>query len=121
MLDLKTYLDAVNAAHDDVQRIAHNIDELLKEGSDESKAEALGMRPALEEAESKHAEAVTMYELMQKANRPNDVARNFVPVSSTSISTELETQPGMMKRSAYDEMSHAERSKFIRAGGKIED
>ena len=122
MLDLKPYLDAVNSANDDVVRIAHEIDQLFTEGSDESKQQAVGMRSALEEAQTKQANAIAMYESMQKANRPNDIARNFVPVSQTDpAQAEGEQQPNLIKRSDYDAMSLVDRAKFVRAGGQIED
>jgi ElaB/YqjD/DUF883 family membrane-anchored ribosome-binding protein len=121
MLDLKPYLDAVNAANDDVQRVAHEIDALITEGTDESKEKALGMRSALEDAQAKHADAVAMYEAMQKANRPNDIAKNFVPVSQTNPAEAEGNQPTMIKRSEYDKLPLDDRAKFVRSGGKIED
>lgn len=122
MINLKTYLDAVNAAHDDAQQQAHIIDGLLKEGTEESKQMALGMRSALEEAQTRHADAVAMYELMQRACKPNEVAKNFVPVSLSAPSgVEAGSDAIIIKRSEYDAMLHSERYKFIRSGGKIED
>jgi hypothetical protein len=121
MLDLKPYFDAVNAANDDVQRIAHEIDALFTEGTDESKLKALALRPALDEAQTKHANAVSLYEAMQKANRPNDVARNFVPVSNTQLDQAEGNQPAVIKRQEYDGMSLVDRARFIRSGGTLQD
>lgn len=121
MLDLKPYMDAVNAADEQVQRVAHDIDTLFTEGTDESKAKALGLRSALEEAQTKHADALAMYESMQKANRPNDIAKNFVPVSQNNPAEAEGNQPTMIKRSEYDKLELVDRAKFIRSGGKIED
>lgn len=121
MLDLKPYYDAVNAAHEEIQRIAHEIDALFQEGTEESEAKALEMRPALEEAQNKHADAVSFYETMQKANRPNDVAKNFVPVSTTSIEEAEGSQPSVIKRQEYDGMSLVDRAQFIQSGGTLED
>lgn len=120
MLDLKPYFDAVNAAGDEVQRIANDLDTLFKEGTDESKVKALALRPALDEAQTKHAEAIALYETMQKANRPNDVAKNFIPVSATPAEAEG-NQPTVITRQAYERMSHVDRAKFIRSGGTLED
>lgn len=119
MLDLKPYFDAVNAAEADVQRVANDIDTLFRDGTDESKVKALALRPALEEAQSKHAEAVSLYEAMQIANRPNDVAKNFVPVSTSE--TAEGTQPSVIKREDYDRMSLVDRSNFIHSGGILKD
>lgn len=119
MLDLKPYYDAVNTAAAEVQNIANEIDGLFRDGTDESKVKALALRPALDEAQSKYAEAVDLYEAMQKTNRPNDVAKNFVPVS-TSETTEG-NQPSVIKREEYDRMSLVDRANFIRSGGTLKD
>lgn len=121
MLDLKPYYDAVNTANAEVQRVAGEIDALFREGSDESKAKALAMRPALDEAQSKLAEAEKFYESMQLANRPNDVLKNFVPVSNTTTDPAEGSQPSTIKRQAYDALSLVDRARFVKSGGKIED
>ena len=121
MLDLKPYFDAVNAAEADVQRIANELDELFREGTDESKTKALALRPALDEAQNKHAEAISLYEAMQMANRPNDVARNFVPVSTTTPDPAEDSQPTVIKRQEYDRLSLVDRDRFVHSGGAIED
>jgi hypothetical protein len=121
MLDLKPYFDAVNAAEEEVQRIANEIDALFIEGTDESKVKALELRPALDEAQAKHAEAVSLYESMQKANRPNDVAKNFIPISNTRPDEAEGSQPTVIKRQEYDQMDLVERARYIRSGGTLED
>jgi hypothetical protein len=119
MLDLKPYFDAVNMAEAEVQRIASELDVLFREGSEESKAKALEMKPILDQAQKAHAEAVELYQAMQQVNRPNDVAKNFVPVSNES-QTEG-SQPTVIKRQAYDGLSLVARANFIRSGGTVED
>lgn len=121
MLDLKPYYDAVNAADAKVQEIASEIDAYFREGSDESKVKALELRPALDEAQNKYAEAVSFYEAMQMANRPNDLAKNFVPVSNIPLEQPEGHQPTVIKRQEYDRMGLLERARFIRSGGKLED
>jgi ElaB/YqjD/DUF883 family membrane-anchored ribosome-binding protein len=121
MIDLKPYFDAVNTAEAEVQRVAAELDALFREGSDESKAKALELKPTLDAAQAKHAEAVALYEAMQKSNRPNDVAKNFIPVSKTTTDTAENSQPTMIKRSAYDALSLVDRAKFIKSGGRLED
>ncbi len=121
MLDLKPYFDAVNAAESEVQRIAGEIDALFREGTDESKVKALEMKPVLDAAIAKHDEAVALYEAMQKANRPNDVAKNFVPVSNTLPDQAENNQPAVIKRAEYDRMNLIDRARFIRSGGTLED
>ena len=122
MLDLKPYFDAVNAAEEGVQRVANEINALFTQGTDESTKQALALRPALDEAQAKHAEAVGLYEAMQKANRPNDAARNFVPVSTTQPDQVADgSQPSVIKRQDYERLTLNERAQFIRLGGKLED
>jgi ElaB/YqjD/DUF883 family membrane-anchored ribosome-binding protein len=119
--DLKIYFDAVNTAEADVQRVAHELDELFREGTEESKAKALAMKPVLDAALARHAEAIALYEAMQKTNRPNDVAKNFVPVSNTQPEDAEDRQPTVIKREAYNRLSLLDRAKFIRSGGNLED
>jgi hypothetical protein len=121
MLDLKPYFDAVNSAEADVQRVANEIDTLFRAGTDESKVAALEMRSDLEAAQAKHAEAMSLYEAMQKANRPNDIAKNFVPVSSATSEQTEDNQPTVIKRQEYERMSLTDRARYIHSGGTLED
>ncbi len=121
MNDLKIYFDAVNTAEAEVQRIAHELDELFRQGTDESTARALDLRPALDEAQAKHTKAVELYESMQRANRPNDVAKNFVPVSTTRSELAEGSQPTVIKRADYERLPLVDRAHFIRSGGRVED
>jgi hypothetical protein len=121
MIDLKPYFDAANAAEAEVQRIAHEMDALFRQETDEAKAQALAMQPELEKAQQVHTNALALYESMQKANRPNDIAKNFVPVSNTQPNDAEGTQPSVIKRQEYDRMSLVDRARFIRSGGTLED
>ncbi len=121
MLDLKPYLDAVNAARDEVQRVADDIHALFVLETDESKRKALELRPTLEAAQNREAEAFALYEAMQRANRPNDMAKNFVPVSNTPPDDAEGHQPTVIKRKEYDALSLVARAEFIRSGGRLTD
>lgn len=121
MLDLKPYFDAVMATDAEVQKIANQIDEQFRAGTEEGKLEALALRPALDEAQNKHAEAVDLYEAMQKTTRPNDIAKNFIPVSETSAEDAVDVQPTVIKRSIYEAMSPIDKANFIKSGGELED
>src|SRR4030042_3190348 len=116
MIDLKPYFDAVNTTEAEVQRIAGELDVLFRLETEEGKAQALEMKAQLDEAQVKHDEAVAMYESMQNANRPNDVAKNFVPVSTTQPEAEG-NQPTVIKRQDYDKLSLMDRAKFVQTGG----
>ncbi len=122
MLDLKPYHDAVIATDAEVQRIANEVDAHFQEGTDESKNQALALRPALDEAQNKADEALSLYESLKKAARPSDVAKNFVPVSTTQPDPETPEAPkGIMKLPEFQNLIPAERMKFIKAGGVVED
>ena len=120
MIDLKPYMDAVNSAADKVQSIASEIDVLFTEGTDESKIKALELQPSLEGAQAEHERQLALYESMQKATRPNDIARNFVPVSTAQAETDG-SQPTLIKRPEYNRMDLVQRALFIKSGGTVED
>lgn len=120
-IDLKLYYDAVVAAEAEEQRIAHEMDALFRQETDEARAEALAMQPELEKAQAKVGEALALYESMQKANRPNDVAKNFIPISGTRTDVAEGSQPTVIKRQEYDQMSLVNRARFIKSGGTVED
>jgi hypothetical protein len=120
MIDLKPYFDAVNTTEAEVQRIASELDALFCLETEEGKASALAMQPQLDEAQKKHDEANALYERMQNATRPNDVARNFIPVSTTQSEAEGKQQ-STIKRQEYDQLSLIDRAKFVKSGGTIED
>ena len=58
---------------------------------------------------------------MQKANRPNDIAKNFIPVSTAPAEQVEGDQPSVIKRPIYDKLSLVNRALFIKSGGRIED
>jgi hypothetical protein len=122
MLDLKPCLDAVNAAKDEEQRIANEIQTLLSDGTEESKLKAVvELQPTLDEAQKKLAQAEALYESMQRANRPNDIAKNFVPISNSQPEDEVDHQSTTIKRSEYNKLSLVDQARFIRSGGTLED
>lgn len=122
MFDLKPSLDAVNAAKDEEQRLANEILTLLGDGTEESKLKALvELQPKLDQAQEDLAKAEAQYESLQKANRPNDIAKNFVPVSNTSPEDEVDEQPTTIKRAEFNKLSLDDQAKFIRSGGTLED
>ena len=121
MLDLKPYHDAVLTADEEVKCVANEIDALFQEGTDESKEQALALRPALDEAQGKYDAALGLYESIKKAAAPSDVAKNFVPVSDTSPIPEGEEPNGVMKRHDFQALSPADREAHIKGGGTVED
>ncbi|MHB9031913.1 MAG: hypothetical protein ACYC6L_02585 [Anaerolineae bacterium] len=120
MADLKRYYDRCGAAEAEVQRIAAEIDTLLEAGGAENEAKARELTPALDTALGHADEAQELYVSMQRSNRPNDAAKNFVPVSNTAAEA-AGGQPAVIKRADYDRLSLQERGSFIRSGGSLED
>jgi len=120
MADLKRYYDRCVVAEAEVQRIAAEVDTLLEAGGEENEARAMELRPALDGALERADEAQELYASMQRSNRPNDAAKNFVPVSNTSLEGEDE-QPSTIKRSEFELLDDGARDKFIRSGGRVED
>jgi len=121
MIDPKPYYDAVNTTEAEVQRIASELDALFRLETDEARSQALVKQAELDEALQKHDEAVDTYERMQKVNRPNEIAKNFVPVSTTQVEPIEGGQPTVIKRQKYNELSLVDRAKFIKSGGTVED
>lgn len=120
MIDPKPYQDRAIAKEAEVQRIAAEIDRLFTDGTDEGQVKALELQPALEEAQSEAAKALAFYESVLKTNRPNDIAKNFVPVSTETEDADG-SQPSVIKRPEYDRMDLVQRALFIKSGGRVED
>jgi ElaB/YqjD/DUF883 family membrane-anchored ribosome-binding protein len=121
MADLKPYFDAVNTTEAAVQSIASELDALFIQDTEDARAQALAKKAELDEALIKHDEAVSTYESRQKANRPNTVAKNFVPVSTTQTEPAEDSQPTVIKRQDYNKLDLVERARFVKSGGSIED
>jgi ElaB/YqjD/DUF883 family membrane-anchored ribosome-binding protein len=121
MADLKPYLDAVNTTESEVQRIASELDTLFSQDTEDARAQALAKKAELDEALKKNDEAVSIYESRLKAIRPNTVAKNFVPVSTTQPEPAEGSQPSVIKREEYDALSLVDRARFVKSGGTIED
>ncbi len=120
MIDPKPYQDRVIATEAEVQRIAAEIDQLFTNGTDDGIVKALELQPALEKAQTEAAQALAFYKSINRTNRPNDIAKNFVPVSTETEAAEG-SQPSVIKRPDYDRMDLVQRALFIKSGGRIED
>lgn len=119
MLDLKPYLDAANAADQEVKRIAGEIDAHFQEGTDEGKAQALALRPALDEAQNKANEAAAMYESLKRAAQPSNLA-DFVPVSQTPPTPDADPA-GVMTRHEFEALNPIEQRRYALSGGRVTD
>ncbi len=122
MLDLKPYYDAVNSAQAEVDQVANEIDVAMADGSDEGKLKALELQSKLDGALAKLESASKLYESRQKADRPNDIAKNYVPVSNAEDSQDDgSSQASVLTRQEYDKLSLDDRAKFIKTGGSLKD
>lgn len=117
MIDLKPYFDAAQAADAEVLRIMDEMNAHFSEGTDEGKQAALDLRPALDEAKGKAADANQLYISMRDAAATsNSAAREFVPVTDN---TSTGNPAKEMERKDFEALDAADRLKFIRAGGSV--
>ncbi len=118
MIDLKPYFDAAQVADAEVMRIMDDMNTHFSDGTDEGKQAALDLRPALDVAKGKAADANQLYISMRDAAATsNSAAREFVPVSDSTSKAGDPTKE--MKRQEFEALDAAARVKFIKAGGVV--
>lgn len=121
MSDLKTFLDAANAASDKVKAIKNEIETAFALNTDEGTNQALALRPKLEEAVAKANAADALYRTMRDASMLNvNEAPKFTPKSNDDPDKE-KSKSKVMKRSEFDALDHPQRYQFMAAGGKTVD
>lgn len=120
MLDLKPYYDAVITAEAALKAKAEEINALFSTGTDEAKTQALALRPALDEAQTKYTDALALYESMKTASTPSNIESVFVPVSQTPSTPDPVKPKDVMKLSEFQALSPRERLAFAKSGGKLE-
>jgi len=122
MQNLKPYYDAALAADTEVKRIAQEIDTHFSDGTEDGKKKALELRPALDEAKSKAEQANQLYISMRDASLVDDnAAALFTPPADPAAQSDKGEDPKVISRTAFDALNPAARSKFINAGGKVQD
>lgn len=118
MPNLKPVLDAARAAEQDVSRILNDMETAFAENTDEGKSRALALRPALDEAKKKADEANSLYVSMRDAaSVSNNAAALFVAPADPAVEAGAKT----VTRSEFNVLTAAERMKFAKSGGKVED
>jgi hypothetical protein len=122
MLDLKGPLDVMNAAKDAWLQKAAEINALLSLGTEEATQQALALQGTLDQLQADYEAKKALYDKLVQANSPsNDVAKLFVPASSTSPDNAEEAKPkGVMSRAEYNKLSPADRLAFAQSGGKLQ-
>jgi len=118
VIDLKPYFDAARAADDEVQRVMNEMNEHFTADTEEGKQAALDLRPALDLAKEKAADANKLYLSMRDAAATsNSAAREFVPTNDHLEGTGDPAKE--MTRPEFDALDAAARVKFIKAGGSV--
>lgn len=114
-MNLKTYYDAAITAETAVQAVLSEMDTLLTEGK---KAEALDLRPKLDEAKTQAKEANEIYSMMRDGAEASGKARNFVPAGGKEAEKAAANQTS---RAVFDQMEAKDQMKFVKSGGIVVD
>ena len=116
-MNLKPVYDAALAADAEVQRVMTEMLAAFDKGTEEGQAEALAMRPALDEAKTKAVEANSLYVVMRDASTTSDgAARNFVPVPGAEA-----VGKKVISRAQFEALDYGERHTFFKDGGTVVD
>jgi hypothetical protein len=119
MADLKPFLDRVTNAQAAVQSIVNQIEAAMKLETPEGAEEALALESNLDEAIAKRDQAQQFYNKLVKAQAPNDLLKNFVPVSELPVEPEGNPDGKTMKRTEFQALDSRKRWEFIRSGGTL--
>lgn len=119
MMNLKTYLDAVQAANEEVKRVAMEIDTAFTSESEDGVSQAMAMRPVLDAAQNKAQAALEFYGSMKSAIESIDSnAAKFVPVNAA---TEKPEDSRQMTRAQFEALSPKLRFEYLGKGGVLVD
>lgn len=115
---LKELYEAAKAAEEKVQEVMQDMITAFEDGTEEGKAKALELRPALDEAKLQAEEANRLYISARDADieDPDSAARKFVPIPGNENSSRKQ-----MTRAEFEALSAAERMSFMLGDGKISD
>ncbi len=113
-MNLKPYLDAVNAANEKVLATAQEIDAVFQEGP-EGPEKAYAMKPQLDGAMAEAARAQELYQAMQRVPGDGGAAARFVPVSGEKPAKEGKK----LARAEWLKLSFSERRQFFQDGGQL--
>ena len=120
MTNLKAVLDAARAADDEVKRILAEMDAAFSLNTEDGRARALELRPALDEAKSKADQANQLYVSMRDASLTENAAASFVPPADPGAEN-----PGknasVMTRAEFSSLTPNAKMEFMKSGGRLED
>jgi len=117
-MKLKELYEAAKAAEEKVQEVMQDMITAFADGTEEGKAKALELRPALDEAKLQAEEANLLYISAREAevNHQYANAGKFVPVPGNEESSRKQ-----MTRAEFEALSAADRMSFMLGDGKISD
>ena len=119
MPNLKPYLDAAVSTDAAVQRVMAEIDMFFNLGTPEGQAQALVMRPALDEAKANAKSANELYVSLRDASLVSDnAASNFTAPADPAVKPE---KKNILTRSDFAALDHTASMTFVKAGGTITD
>lgn len=122
MLDLKGPIDMLMAADAALKTKAAEIAALLSQGTEEATQQALALQESLDALQADYNAKKGLYDKLVQANSPSDVAKLFVPVSTTSPDNADEAKTkGVMTRKELAALDPSARMKFMRGGGTLAD
>ena len=121
MLDLKGPLDVMNAADAALKKQAAEIAALLSQGTEEATQQALALQETLEKLQSDYDAKKAMYDGLVQANKPSDVAKLFVPTSTTSPDADEAKKKDVMTLAEFNDLAPRDRLAFAKRGGKIQE
>ena len=117
-INLKPYFDAAQTASDEVQRIMDEMDAAFSDGTPEGKTKALELRPILDAAKVKAADANQLYISMRDASGVSlSMARHFVPADPDAPVPGSE--PKSMERAEFVKLDVDAQMKFMVDGGRV--
>lgn len=120
MLNLKGPYDVLIAAETAWKQKAAEIAALLEQGTDEATQQALALQEPLDSLQADYVAKKNLYDKLVAANVPDSVNQLFVPASPTTPEG-AEAPKDVMKLSEFQAMTPADRMKFVKGGGKVED
>jgi hypothetical protein len=119
-IDLKPYYDAAQAADLEVQQILNDMDGAFKSEKEDGKQKALDLRPALDEAKVKAANANQLYLSMRDASGvSNEIAKQFAPIPPKTSKTEAREKT--LLRTEFEDLTPLDKMRFMQSGGVTVD
>jgi len=98
---------------------AAEIADLLSQGTEETTQQALALQEPLDKLQADYEAKKSLYDSLVRSNAPSDVAKLFVPASSTSPEAD-EAKKDVMTLAEFNALTPRERLAYAKRGGKVE-